>query len=153
MSQSRSSPLSQCASLGRSVTKNKITNPTRTVGMASPMNIHFQPASPKTPLKPSRIPVEIGAPAATATGSATMNPETMRARCQSGNQYVKNRIMPGNSPASASPSKKRMVTKLHGPVQNAVAPDNSPQLTMIRAIQIRAPTFSRMMLLGTSNRK
>ncbi len=63
-----------------------MTKPIRTVGMASAMNIHFQPASPNTPLKPSRIPVETGAPAATATGSAIMKPETMRARCQSGNQ-------------------------------------------------------------------
>ena len=46
-----------------------------------------------------------------------------------------------------------MVKKLHGPTTNAVAPDSRPQLIMMRAIQIRAPTFSRMRLLGTSNRK
>ncbi len=46
-----------------------------------------------------------------------------------------------------------MIRKLHGPTQNAVAADNTPQLTMMRAIHIRAPTFSRIRLLGTSNRK
>ena len=30
-------------------------------------------------------------------------------------------------------------------------PEMMPQLIMIRAIHSRAPTFSRMMLLGTSN--
>ena len=43
--------------------------------------------------------------------------------------------------------------KLHGPTQKAVAPEMSPQVTMMRAIHSRAPTFSRMMLLGTWNRK
>jgi hypothetical protein len=38
----------------------------------------------------------------------------------------------------------RMVRKLHEPTQKAVAPDNSPQVTMMRAIQMRAPIFSRM---------
>ena len=34
--------------------------------------------------------------------------------------------------------------------ENAVAPETMPHVTMMRAIHIRAPTFSRMMLLGTS---
>jgi hypothetical protein len=38
-------------------------------------------------------------------------------------------------------------------VQNAVAPDSKPQITMMRAIQSRAPTLSKMRLLGTSNKK
>jgi hypothetical protein len=66
---------------------------------------------------------------------------------------VKNKIMPGNNPASARPRRKRMVRKLHGPTENAVAPDSKPQVTMMRAIQMRAPIFSRTMLLGTSNKK
>ena len=41
--------------------------------------------------------------------------------------------------------------KLYGPVAKAVAPEMIPQVIMMRAIQIRAPSFSRMMLLGTSN--
>jgi len=66
---------------------------------------------------------------------------------------VKNSTMPGKNPASANPSRKRTVRKLHGPVHSAVAPESSPQVTMMRAIHSRAPTFSMMMLLGTSNRK
>ena len=46
-----------------------------------------------------------------------------------------------------------MIRKLHGPVQNAVTPDNKPHVTMMRAIHSRAPTFSRIRLLGTSNKK
>ena len=44
-----------------------------------------------------------------------------------------------------------MVVKLHGPTAKAVAPEQSPHVTMMRAIQSRAPTFSSTMLLGTSN--
>src|SRR5262249_21583406 len=65
------------------------------------------------PLKSSAV--DIGAPAATASAAAMKKPDTMRARCQSGNQYVKNKVMPGNRPASAGLSKKRMFRKLHGP--------------------------------------
>jgi len=42
--------------------------------------------------------------------------------------------------------------KLYGPVAKAVQPEMIPHVIMMRAIQMRAPTFSRMMLLGTSNR-
>src|SRR5215471_17418059 len=69
----------------QSVTQNNKKMPTSRVGIASAMNINCQPARPQRPLS-SRSAVDIGAPAATASGSATMNPETMRARCQSGNQ-------------------------------------------------------------------
>ena len=51
------------------------------------------------------------------------------------------------------PSSKRTAMKLQGPVQKAVAPDRIPQVIMMRAIQIRAPIFSRIRLLGTSNRQ
>ena len=43
-----------------------------------------------------------------------------------------------------------MDRKLFGPMANAVAPEISPQLIMMRAIHSRAPTFSMTMLLGTS---
>ena len=36
---------------------------------------------------------------------------------------------------------------------NAVAPENRPQLNMIRAIHLRAPTRSRNRFDGTSKRK
>jgi hypothetical protein len=39
------------------------------------------------------------------------------------------------------------------PVTKAVAVAKMPQVIMMRAIQMRAPTFSMMMLEGTSNRK
>ena len=59
--------------------------PISTVGTASAMNIQCQPASPIVPFN-SRSAVEIGAPAATAIGSASVNPAMTRARCLSGNQ-------------------------------------------------------------------
>ena len=43
--------------------------------------------------------------------------------------------------------------KLVVPVTKAVAPAKMPQVIMMRAIHIRAPTFSMITLLGTSNRK
>ena len=59
--------------------------------------------------------------------------------------------MPGKNPASATPNKKRNTRKLAGPVANAIAPEIKPQVSMMRAIQRRAPTFAKIMLLGTSN--
>ncbi len=61
--------------------------------------------------------------------------------------------MPGKKPASAAPSRKRTTEKLVDPVTRAVSPAKMPQVTMIRAIHIRAPTFSRITLLGTSKMK
>jgi hypothetical protein len=43
--------------------------------------------------------------------------------------------------------------KLTGPLMNANAPETRPQVTIMRAIQRRAPTCSRIKLLGTSNMK
>ena len=51
------------------------------------------------------------------------------------------------------PSRKRKTPKLVAPVTNAVAAAKIPQVIMMRAIQMRAPTFSMITLLGTSNRK
>jgi hypothetical protein len=61
--------------------------------------------------------------------------------------------MPGKNPASQTPRKKRIVAKLVEPVTKAVAPENNPQVIMMRAIQMRAPTFSSTRLLGISNRQ
>jgi hypothetical protein len=61
--------------------------------------------------------------------------------------------MPGKNPASATPSRKRSVRKLVGPLMNAITAAAIPQVIMMRAIQMRAPVFSRITLLGTSNRK
>ena len=55
------------------------------VGTASARYIHFHPAMPNTPFSSIR-PVDIGAPAATAIGSASVKPAMTRARCFSGNQ-------------------------------------------------------------------
>ena len=59
--------------------------------------------------------------------------------------------MPGRKPASATPSRKRSTKKLVGLVTNIIATEMMPQVTMIRPIQKRAPTFARIRLLGTSN--
>ena len=66
---------------------------------------------------------------------------------------MKYRTMPGKKPASAAPSRKRTTAKLLEPTTNAVRPAKMPQVIMIRAIQMRAPIFSRTTLLGTSKMK
>jgi hypothetical protein len=43
-----------------------------------------------------------------------------------------------------------MTRKLTGPETKAMHPETIPQVTMMRAIQMRAPTRCRMTLLGTS---
>ncbi len=61
--------------------------------------------------------------------------------------------MPGKKPASAAPSRKRIVAKLVVPATTAVSAAKMPQVIMMRAIQIRAPIFSSTILLGTSKMK
>ena len=61
--------------------------------------------------------------------------------------------MPGKNPASAAPRKNRTTPKLVGPTTRAVMPARMPQEIMMRAIHIRAPTFSMTRLLGTSKMK
>src|SRR5437764_11082941 len=58
--------------------------------------------------------------------------------------------MPGKKPASVRPKRKRNVAKLAIFHENIMADATTPQESMIRAIHLRAPTFSRMRLLGTS---
>jgi len=52
--------------------------------------------------------------------------------------------MPGKNQASATPRRKRSAMKLHGPVMKAHAPEMMPQVNMMREIQRRAPTRSRI---------
>ncbi len=61
--------------------------------------------------------------------------------------------MPGKNPASAAPSRNRMHERLTGPRTNIIAEAIAPQVTMMRAIHRRAPTRSRIRLLGSSSRK
>jgi hypothetical protein len=62
-------------------------------------------------------------------------------------------MIPGKKPASATPSRKRTIRKL-APFQiSAMAADNRPHVTMIRAIQSRAPNRWSARLLGTSKKK
>jgi hypothetical protein len=62
-------------------------------------------------------------------------------------------MIPGKKPASAAPSRKRTTRKLASFQINAMPADNSPQVTMIRAIHSRAPNRSSAKLLGTSKMK
>ena len=62
-------------------------------------------------------------------------------------------MIPGKKPASAAPSRKRTTRKLASFQISAMAADNSPQVTMIRAIQSRAPNLSSARLLGISKKK
>ena len=73
------SPVSQVASAGRSVSQKYREQPTITVGMASTMNSHCQPAMPHTPSSFSSRPPS-GAPSAVESGTAAMNTPTARAR-------------------------------------------------------------------------
>ena len=60
---------------------------------------------------------------------------------------------PGKKPASAAPSKKRTAYSEYGPCTSAVPAETVPQVTMMRAIHLRAPNFCSARLLGTSNMK
>ncbi len=62
-------------------------------------------------------------------------------------------MMPGKKPASAAPSSRRMMKKLASPPMNAMPPEIRPQLSMMRAIQRRAPNFSSARFDGTSKMK
>ena len=151
-SHARSSSVSQVAIDGRSVMTASTTGASSTAGSDSSRNTHFQPAMPQTPSS-WRMAPEIIAAAAFEPGAARYKVATTRARYTAGNQYVKYSRTPGKKPASATPSRKRTTRKLRKPVMNIMAPDATPQVIMMRAIQTRAPIRCRMTLLGTSNRK
>ena len=59
--------------------------------------------------------------------------------------------MPGKNPASARPRTTRAIMNDVTSLMNIVAIDTMPQTIMMRAIQRRAPTRSRIRLLGISN--
>ena len=61
-------------------------------------------------------------------------------------------MMPGKNPASAIPRSTRAPYSQPASGTKAMRVATSPQLTMIRAIQRRAPNRCRARLLGTSNR-
>ncbi len=82
---------------------------------------------------------------------ATINTATIRAIYRLGNHRVKYSNTPGKNPASAAPSKNREIAYEIGPVMKAVQQPTMPQVIMILAIQIRAPSFSMAILLGISN--
>jgi hypothetical protein len=62
-------------------------------------------------------------------------------------------MTPGKNPASAAPRRNRIRYSDVGPVTSAIAPAKMPHVSMIRAIQRRAPTRASSRLLGTSHRK
>ena len=62
-------------------------------------------------------------------------------------------MIPGKKPASDAPNRKRSTLNEVASQTKAIAPEHRPQVTITRAIQIRAPTLSRTMFEGTSNRK
>ena len=90
------------------------------------------------------------------TASGRVSTSAAASFCQStssrsGNQRVRYRMMPGKNPASAAPRRNRSAKKLHGPRTSIMADETTPHEIMIRAIQMRTPTRSRIRLLGTSN--
>ena len=62
-------------------------------------------------------------------------------------------MIPGKKPASAMPSSTRTTKKPVSPSMKAVAPEIRPQVNMMRAIHLRAPTRSSSRFDGTSNTK
>ena len=75
-----------------------------------------------------------------------------RPRSARGNQEPRYRITPGKKPASATPSMKRANQKDWSPRAKTVAAATTPQLTMMRASQVRAPTRRRIRFDGTSRK-
>ena len=61
-------------------------------------------------------------------------------------------MMPGKKPASATPEQEAHDIEAVSPLTSAMAMATSPQLIMMRAIQMRAPKRWSARLLGISNR-
>ena len=72
------------------------------------MYIHCHPARPRMPSILSSRP-EIGAPIALASGWARMKIPNTATRWRAGNQNVRYRMIAGKNPASAAPSRNRMM--------------------------------------------
>ena len=58
-------------------------------------------------------------------------------------------MRPGENPASAAPRRKRRMPSSRGVRESAIMMVITPQLTMMRNSQIRAPVLVRSWLLGT----
>ena len=82
---------------------------------------------------------------------ASRKPARARVRWASGTHWLNSRMIPGKNPASATPNSRRSPLNWAGVVMNAIKAAITPQVSMIRLIQRRAPTRSRIRLLGTSN--
>ena len=95
----------------------------------------------------------MGAPRATETGRASVNLETMRAAMMIGKPIGEQQHDTGEEPGLGQAQQEAQDREARGPVANGAGPDAIPQLTMMRAIQRLAPTFSRIRLLGTSKRQ
>ncbi|SSS05515.1 Uncharacterised protein [Acinetobacter baumannii] len=124
--------------------------PRRIAGNASKIKSTCHPLKPTKPCKPNSK-ADNGEPIKLDKGMATINTATIRAIYRLGNHSVKYSNTPGKNPASAAPSKNREIAYEIGPVMKAVQQPTMPQVIMILAIQIRAPSFSMAILLGISN--
>ena len=127
-------------------TATSTATPSSSEGMPSSSSIHCQPCS--RPLNPSSQP-EIGAPITLAAGTAARNKrdEARPRRLGKPVGHVEDHagIEPGlgQRPAEIAAHKKMI-----GPCTKAVAMETRPQVTMMRHIQIRAPTFSSIRFGG-----
>ena len=68
-----------------------------------------------------------------------------------GNQSARNMMMPGKSPASVTPSRKRRMMNTCRPWTKAKHAATMPQVIAMRASQNLAPNFFSSRLLGISN--
>ena len=136
---------------GRSGRNHNTATPSSTDGTPSSRNIHCQPCS--APSKPSSQP-DSGPPITLAAGTAARNRAMNRARVACGKPvgHIEDHagIKPGlrQRPAESAAHKRRTRS-----VTKAVAIETRPQVSMMRHIQTRAPTFSSIRLEGTSKRK
>ena len=141
------------AGSGRSVSTLSDRTPSTTAGSPSTRNSHCQPLRPRRPSSFSSA-SDTGAPTITATGrrhhEERAGPGAVAWRGSS-------RSDRGSSPGRSRPRRCRAATRAamndRTSVMNIVAIETKPQPIMMRAIQRRAPTRSRMRLLGISNRQ
>ena len=126
--------------------------PTSMVGTASAMNIHFQPASPGHAVEPEQRggdrraqrdrerqrQGEAGDDAGAVTVGEPIGEEQHHA---------------GEQPGLGDAEQKAHEQEALGADAEGGGAGGRPQVTMMRAIHSRAPTFSNTMLLGTSNRQ
>jgi hypothetical protein len=148
VSQARSGAVRKVASAGVSRSRRKQAKARSTAGTPVTMKIHRQPDRPRRPSRASRC-VITGVPSPEMQMNVTIHDIAMPRRAL-GNQRETRYSMPGEKPASATPSRKRMTARLDSPWTNAVAIVTRPQVTMIREIHFLAPTRVSTQLLGGS---